>query len=77
MGGIQYVMMFKLTGALWTPMAVHFVNNASANLLHVVTITGADELLVTRISVAQSLSFLIVLVLFLYHKYRKLSYRVG
>lgn len=63
--GIQYVMLFKCTGALWAGMAAHFVNNAIINLLHVATFTGTDELQTVRIAIAQSLSFVIVLVFFL------------
>ncbi|WP_313184346.1 CPBP family intramembrane glutamic endopeptidase [Lacrimispora sp.] len=59
--GIQYCMLYKLTGSLWAGMAAHFVNNTTANLLHVVTFSGVDELLAVRITIAQTLSFLIVL----------------
>jgi membrane protease YdiL (CAAX protease family) len=66
--GVQYCMLYKITGSLWAGMAAHFINNASSNLLHVETISGIDELLTIRISVAQTLSFVIVLVLFLRHR---------
>jgi membrane protease YdiL (CAAX protease family) len=69
--GIQYCMLYKITGSLWAGMAAHFINNASSNLLHIETITGIDELLTIRISVAQTLSFVIVLILFL--RYRRLK----
>lgn len=59
--GIQYCMLYKLTGSLWAGMAAHFVNNTTANLLHVVTSSGVDELLTVRITIAQTLSFIIVL----------------
>lgn len=59
--GVQYCMLYKLTGSLWAGMAAHFVNNTTANLLHVVTFSGVDELLTVRITIAQTLSFLIVL----------------
>ncbi|WP_313579585.1 CPBP family intramembrane glutamic endopeptidase [Lacrimispora sp.] len=59
--GIQYCMLYKLTGSLWAGMAAHFVNNTTANLLHVVSDSGVDELLTVRITIAQTLSFLIVL----------------
>lgn len=62
--GIQNVLLYKLTGALWVGMASHFVNNTIVNLLHVVTITGQDEMQTVRIAIAQMLSFMIVLVLF-------------
>jgi len=67
LGGIQYVMLSKITGALWVGMAAHFVNNAIINLLHVVTATGSDEMQTIRIAIAQTLSFIIVFVLFLFH----------
>ena len=69
--GIQYCMLYKITGSLWAGMAAHFINNASSNLLHVETVSGIDELLTIRISVAQTLSFMIVLVFFL--RYRRLK----
>lgn len=62
--GIQYAMLFKATGSLWLGMAMHFVNNAIINLLHVVTVTGFDELQTIRIAIAQTLSFIIALVIF-------------
>ena len=65
LGGIQYVLLTKATGSLWAGMAAHFINNASANLLHVVTANGVDDLMTIRISIAQTLSFLIVLVYYL------------
>ena len=61
---IQYGMLFKVTGSIWAGMAAHFVNNASANLLHVATAAGVDQLLSARIAIAQSLSFVVVLVVF-------------
>ncbi len=68
---IQFCMLLKLTGSLWAGMAAHFINNASANLLHVTTATGADEMQTVRIAIAQALSFIIVLVLFVLHSRRK------
>jgi membrane protease YdiL (CAAX protease family) len=63
--GIQYCMLYKLTGSLWAGMAAHFMNNTTVNLLHVVTASGVDELLTVRIAIAQTLSFLIVLFLYI------------
>ncbi len=68
---IQYCMLLKVTGAIWAGMAAHFVNNASANLLHVTTASGTDELLTVRIAIAQALSFAIVLVFFIVHLRKK------
>ena len=64
--GAKFCLLTKITGSLWMPMADHFFNNTIINLLHVVTISGADELQVIRISIAQTISFLIVL--FIYWK---------
>lgn len=66
--GIQYCMFYKLTGSLWAGMAAHFVNNTAVNLLHVITISGTDELQTVRIAIAQTLSFLIVLFFFMFRK---------
>lgn len=64
--GAKFSLLTKITGSLWMPMADHFLNNTIINILHIVTTSGADELQVIRISVAQTLSFLIVL--FIYRK---------
>jgi hypothetical protein len=50
-------------GGLWAGMAVHFVNNASVNLLHVTTVSGADELQTLRIAIAQTLICMVALAL--------------
>lgn len=64
--GAKFCLLTRITGSLWMPMADHFFNNTIINALHVVTISGADELQVIRISIAQTVSFLIVL--FIYWK---------
>ena len=64
--GIKFCLLTKITGALWMPMADHFFNNTIINLLHIATLSGADEFQVIRISIAQTVSFLIVL--FIYWK---------
>lgn len=69
--GIQFCMLLKLTGSLWAGIAAHFINNTTVNLLHVVTASGADELLTIRITIAQTLSFFIVLFLFIVRKKKK------
>ena len=69
LGGIQYVMLYKVTGTLWASMSAHFVNNAIINLLHVSTAAGPpDEMQTVRITIAQTISFITVLVLFLVHR---------
>lgn len=75
--GAKFCLLAKITGSLWMPMADHFLNNTIINILHVATTSGADELLVLRISIAQAVSFLIVL--FIYWKsgaHHKHTFRV-
>ena len=64
--GAKFCLLTKITGSLWMSMADHFFNNTIINLLHITTISGTNQLQVIRISVAQTLSFLIVL--FIYFK---------
>ena len=71
--GFKFAMMGKLTGNLYMAMGDHFVNNTIVNILHVVSETEADNFQVIRITIAQSLSFTVVLVWYLivYLKNRK------
>ena len=63
--GFKFSMMTKLTGSLYMSMGDHFVNNSIINILHIVSKDGSiDKLLVMRISIAQTLSFLIILMYF-------------
>ena len=63
--GFKFSMMTKLTGNLYMSMGDHFVNNTIINILHIVSKDGSiDKLLVMRISITQTLSFLIVLIYF-------------
>lgn len=64
--GVKFCLLTKITGSLWMPMADHFLNNTIINVLHIVTTYGADEFQVIRISIAQAVSFLVVL--FIYWK---------
>lgn len=64
--GIKFCLLAKITGSLWMPIADHLFNNAITNVLHVVTASGADELQMIRIPIAQILS--LVIVLFVYYK---------
>jgi len=64
--GAKFCLLTKITGSLWMPMADHFFNNSIVNTLHIVSLSGADELQVIRITIAQTVSFLIVL--FIYWK---------
>ena len=63
--GFKYALLAKMTGSLYAGMADHFVNNTIVNVLHVMGASGPDALQSVRISVAQTLSFVIVLVLFI------------
>lgn len=67
--GFKFALLTKMTNNLYMAMGDHFVNNTIVNILHVVSKTGADELQFVRITVAQTLSFIIVLVYYL-KKYR-------
>ena len=62
--GVKFCLLIRLSGSLWMPMADHFFNNMIINTLHVVTVSGADSLQVVRISVAQTLSFIVVLLIY-------------
>lgn len=62
--GFKFCLLTKITGSLWMSMADHFFNNAIINLLHITTISGSDELQIIRISVAQTISFLIVIIIY-------------
>ena len=59
--GFKFAMITKLTGNLYMAMGDHFFNNTIVNIFHVISITGTDELMVFRISIAQSISFIAVL----------------
>lgn len=62
MMGIKWELLYRLTGNLYAGMADHFFNNCIAtNLLHVVTESGTDEMLIVRVVIAQLLSFILVL----------------
>lgn len=63
--GFKYALLAKMTGSLYAGMADHFVNNTIVNVLHVLGASGPDALQSVRISIAQTLSFIIVLVLFI------------
>lgn len=65
--GFMFCLMKKITGSLYMGMAAHFVNNTITNLLHVITKTGVDEMMFVRISIAQTVSFIIILVVYILH----------
>ena len=68
--GFKFAMMTKMTGSLYMAMGDHFINNTIINILHVVSNTGVDELQFVRITIAQTLSFIVVLICYL-KKHRK------
>ena len=75
--GAKFCLLTKITGSLWMPMADHFFNNTIINILHIATTSGADVLQTVRISIAQTISFLIVILI--YQKsgaHRKSTFRV-
>ena len=69
--GMKWGLLYRMTGNIWVGLGDHLLNNTVAtNMLHVVSLKGADELQVVRIMAAQLLSFALVLVIF-YLKNRK------
>ena len=66
--GLKLAMITYMESNLYMGMADHFVNNTIVNLLHIESSTGADEMMFLRITVAQTISFLIVLFIFLERK---------
>lgn len=70
--GFKFAMLTKMTGSLYMAMGDHFVNNTIVNLLHVVSDTGTDVLMVVRVAIAQSVSFILVLICYIC-RYRKRS----
>lgn len=70
--GIKWGLLYKMTGSLYLGMADHFFNNCIAtNLLHVITKSSVDELLIVRVLIAQMLSLMFVLIL--YNKKKKME----
>ena len=59
---IQTGMQYERAGSLWDGMVVHFMNNASANLFHVVFQDGTESTPIMRIAIAQIIMFIIVTV---------------
>ena len=62
--GFKYALLTKLSGSVYLSMGEHFVNNTIINVLHVISNTGTDELQILRICIAQSVSFVVVLVFY-------------
>ena len=48
--GIKWGLLYRITGNLWAGLGDHLFNNTVAtNMLHVVSLKGADELQIVRI----------------------------
>ena len=63
--GIKWGLLYRITGNLWAGLGDHLFNNTIAtNMLHVISLTGADEWQIVRIMAAQIISFAFVLVLY-------------
>ena len=62
---IKWGLLYRLTGTLWLGAADHLFNNTvAANMLHVVTDSGADEMQIVRIMLAQMVSFIFTVVIY-------------
>ena len=62
--GIKWGLLSRMTGNLWVGLGDHLFNNTVAtNMLHAVSLTGADELQIVRIMLAQVISFAFVLMI--------------
>lgn len=60
---VQLGMQFKqASSSLWDGMVVHFINNASVNLFHVVYANGVESLPAMRLTIAGTIMFIIVTV---------------
>ena len=60
-------LLYRITGNLWAGLGDHLFNNTVAtNMLHVVSLKGADELQIVRIMAAQIISFVFVLMVYYY-----------
>lgn len=75
--GYKYGLITKITGSGFMAMGDHFVNNTLINILHVLSENGADQLQMIRISIAQTLSFILVLVYYFYSKKHKKSPQIS
>ena len=61
--GIKWGLLYKMTGSIWMGLADHFFNNCVVtNLLHVVTLSGIDEMQIARVLIGELTSFIAVLI---------------
>ena len=75
-------MQYKQASSLWDGMTVHFINNASVNMFHVVfanaeTGAGTESNPTMRIAIAQTIMFIIVLVRWFMWKKQKINILEG
>jgi membrane protease YdiL (CAAX protease family) len=71
--GVALCLLYNTEGSLWGGMTVHFINNASVNLLHVVSSSGADAMQTLRITIAQTILFIAVSIRCVRQKSKKLT----
>lgn len=69
--GFKFALLTKMTGNLYMGLGDHFVNNTIVNMLHVVSNTGADELMFVRITIAQSISCILVFIFYIQEYLKK------
>ena len=70
--GIKWGLLYHMTGNIWTGIGDHLLNNTVAtNMMHVISLNGADELQIVRIMAAQLISFTFVLVIYVYRSRKK------
>ena len=63
--GIKWGLLYHITGNIWIGLGDHLFNNTVAtNMLHVISLKGADELQIVRIMAAQIISFAFVLIVY-------------
>ena len=73
--GIKWGLLYRITGNIWVGLGDHLFNNTvAANMLHVISAKGTDELQIVRIMAAQIISFVYVLIIH-YYKNRKGIYQ--
>ena len=70
--GIKWGLLYHMTGNIWIGLGDHLLNNTVAtNMLHVISLNGADELQIVRIMAAQLISFTYVLAIYVYRSRKK------
>ena len=70
--GIKWGVLYRITGNIWVGLGDHLFNNTVAtNMLHVISLNGADELQIVRIMAAQIISFAFVLAIYVYKSRKK------